>query len=549
MLKSMFVKNFAIIDNIQIDFKDQMTVLTGETGAGKSLIIDAIGLLFGDRASSELVRRGETKATVEGVFDTSKEIESYLSENEIDQEEYLVVRRDIYENGKSVCKINGETVSLNQLSDLGLMLGSIHTQFDNEKLTNPKNYFDFIDTDLVKEKLIAYQSVLKEYNQKLKEYQKLLKNEAENNQKLDFLKYQLSELKKANLNVNEEEELKSKVNILNNFEKIQTNITSFLDLYENDEVLDKIYESISLLSKISEYDSNLGELKSSLEDSYYNLCDIVQSVKSNFKDSDTDLDELDQINDRLGLYSNLKRKYKMTTEELISYLESITTQIDSIENFDVIRGDLEKEVNKLKEELLKLANEISSERCSQAKSIEKEIKDNLVDLQLNNTILEIKVIKDEANFRKNGIDEVEINITFNVGEALKPLHKVASGGELSRFMLALKAIASKKFKNKTLIFDEIDSGVSGSVAYSIASKIKSIAKYAQVLCVTHLVQVASSANHQLFISKDVVDNRTITNIKELSMDERVIEISKMASFGDATSASIDFAKELLNQNK
>lgn len=549
MLKSMFVKNFAIIDNIQIDFKDQMTVLTGETGAGKSLIIDAIGLLFGDRASSELVRRGETKATVEGVFDTSKEIENYLSENEIDQEEYLVVRRDIYENGKSVCKINGETVSLNQLSDLGLMLGSIHTQFDNEKLTNPKNYFDFIDTDLVKEKLIAYQSVLKEYNQKLKEYQKLLRNEAENNQKLDFLKYQLSELRKANLNVNEEEELKSKVNILNNFEKIQTNITSFLDLYENDEVLDKIYESISLLSKISEYDSNLGELKSSLEDSYYNLCDIVQSVKSNFKDSDTDLDELDQINDRLGLYSNLKRKYKMTTEELISYLESITTQIDSIENFDVIRGDLEKEVNKLKEELLKLANEISSERCSQAKSIEKEIKDNLVDLQLNNTILEIKVIKDEANFRKNGIDEVEINITFNVGEALKPLHKVASGGELSRFMLALKAIASKKFKNKTLIFDEIDSGVSGSVAYSIASKIKSIAKYAQVLCVTHLVQVASSANHQLFISKDVVDNRTITNIKELSMDERVIEISKMASFGDATSASIDFAKELLNQNK
>lgn len=547
MLKSMYVKNFAIIDNIQIEFKDKMTVLTGETGAGKSLIIDAIGLLFGDRASSDLVRKGENKATVEGIFTNTTETDAFLKDNEIDLDDFLIIKREIYENGKSVCKINNEAVSLNLLNELGLMLGSIHTQFDNEKLTNPKNYFDFVDTDIVKERLVTYSNLLKEYNKKNKEYQTLLKNELENNQKLDFLKYQFDELKKANLSAKEEEDLKEQLNLLNNYEKISSNVGEFVETFDNNNILDNIYSSINYLEKAGEYNNRIKEYKELLEDSYYDILDTYESVKQTISKLDFNQNEFDEINDRLGVYSNLKRKYKLNTVELVDYYNNLEKQINSIENFDYIKEELEKEVTKLKKDVLDVALEISQERISQAKFIEKEIKTNLDDLQLASTLLEINVVSNKDNFKKNGIDDIEINITFNKGEDLKPLYKVASGGELSRFMLALKAISSNKFKNKTLIFDEIDSGVSGLVAYSIAKKIKEIGEYAQVLCVTHLAQVASSATTQLNITKQVENGRTITKIKELSIDERISEISKMASFGEETEASINFAKELLKQ--
>ena len=547
MLRSISVKNFAIIDNIQIDFNDHMSVLTGETGAGKSLIIDAIGLLFGDRASSELVRRNESKASVEGVFDNLEDSDYFLAENEIEKEDFLVIRRDIYENGKSICKINGEAVSLNLLSDLGSILGSIHTQFDNEKLTNPKNYFDFIDTSEIKHDIDEYSRMLKIYNAKKRELDNLLKTESENNQKLDFLKYQEEELKKANLSVKEEDELKNRANILNNHEKIASNINSFLEIYDNDEILEKIYESINYLDKVKEYDEGVNKIKESMYDSYYNLSDAIDTIKSSFKTSELDLDELDEINNRLGVYSDIKRKYKMQTEEIVELYLSLNEKIQAIENFDEIRSDLEKEVKDYKDKLLKIALTISDLRKKQAKEIEQEIKVNLNDLQLSQTELKIYINSNPDRFLKNGIDEVEISVTFNKGEAMRSLHKVASGGELSRFMLALKAITSKKFVSKTLIFDEIDSGVSGSVAYSLATKIASISKYAQVLCVTHLVQVASIADHQLFIYKTVEDGRTKTFIKELNYDERVLEISKMASNGEVSDASIELAKELLKK--
>ena len=484
---------------------------------------------------------------VEGVFDNIEDSDNFLAENEIEKEDFLVIRRDIYENGKSICKINGETVSLNLLSDLGSALGSIHTQFDNEKLTNPKNYFDFIDTSEIKHDIDEYSRLLKIYNAKKRELDNLLKTESENNQKLDFLKYQEEELKKANLSVKEEEELKNRANILNNHEKIASNINSFLEIYDNDEILEKIYESINYLDKVKEYDEGVNKIKESMYDSYYNLNDAIATIKSSFKASELDLDELDEINNRLGVYSDIKRKYKMQTEEIVELYLSLNEKIQAIENFDEIRSDLEKEVDDYKDKLLKIALKISDQRKKQAKEIEQEIKVNLNDLQLSQTELKISVNSNTERFLKNGIDEVEISVTFNRGEAMRPLHKVASGGELSRFMLALKAITSKKFVSKTLIFDEIDSGVSGSVAYSLATKIASISKYAQVLCVTHLVQVASIADHQLFIYKTVEDGRTKTFIKELNYDERVLEISKMASNGEVTDASIEFAKELLKK--
>lgn len=546
MIKSMLVKNFAIIDNIQVDFSNGMTVLTGETGAGKSLIIDAIGLLFGDRASSELVRHGENKAIIEGVFENvNQKTLNVLKSLDIVEDDFLVIRREIYENGKSICKVNGYVISLTNLQELSTSLGNIHTQFDNEKLVNPKNYLNFIDDEINKNLLIKYDESLKKYNNVNKKYHDLLKSENENNQKLEFYKYQYNELKKANLNVSEEEELKSRLHVLNNFEKITTSVNEFLEIYDHDDVLDKIYQSLSILEKLSKYDEKYLEFKNTIEENYYSINDIVKEINLKFKNQDLNYDELDEINNRLGIYSDYKRKYKMSVEEITNYFKKISDEIEKIENFDVLSKDLEKEVNLLHKEVLNIALEISNRRKKIANELQEMIKSNLIDLQLENTILKIDVSSDEAKLQKTGIDDIDILITFNKGEPLKPLSKVASGGELSRFMLALKAIVSNKFSNQTLVFDEIDNGVSGAIAYSMANKIKEISKYCQVLCVTHLVQVAAKADHQLFISKEINNERTATLIKELNDEERIDEISKMASYGKTSEASRKFAEELL----
>lgn len=546
MIKSMLVKNFAIIDNIQVDFSNGMTVLTGETGAGKSLIIDAIGLLFGDRASSELVRHGEKKAIIEGVFENvNQNTLDVLKSLDIVEEDFLVIRREIYENGKSICKVNGCVISLTNLQELSNSLGNIHTQFDNEKLVNPKNYLNFIDDEINKNLLVKYEESLKKYNNINKKYQDLLKSENENNQKLEFYKFQYNELKKANLNVSEEEELKSRLHILNNFEKITTSINEFLAIYDHDDVLNKIYQSLSILEKLSKYDEKYLEFKNTIEENYYSINDIVEEINLKFKNQDLNYDELDEINNRLGIYSDYKRKYKMSVEEITNYYKKISDEIEKIENFDVLSKDLEKEVNLLHKEVLNIALEISDRRKKIANELQEMIKSNLIDLQLENTILKIDVSSDEAKLQKTGIDDIDILITFNKGEPLRPLSKVASGGELSRFMLALKAIASNKFSNQTLVFDEIDNGVSGAIAYSMANKIKEISNYCQVLCVTHLVQVAAKADHQLFISKEINQERTATLIKELNDEERIEEISKMASYGKTSEASRKFAEELL----
>lgn len=547
MLKSMLVKNFAIIDNIEVDFSNNMTVLTGETGAGKSLIIDAIGLLFGDRASSEMVRHGENKAIIEGVFDnSSEEINNLLSSFNIDIDDFLVIRREIYENGKSICKVNGNTVNLNFLQEISIYLGNIHTQFDNEKLVNPKNYLSFIDDDENKKLLLDYEEKLKIYNKINKRYTELIKSEDENNQKLDFYKFQYNELKKANLNSSEEEELKNRLLIMNNHEKITSSINEFLDLYNANDLLDKIYESINILEKLSKFDEKYHDYKKTIEENYYSINDVLEEINLNFKNQDFDFDELNEINDRLGVYSDYKRKYKMTTDEIVEYFQNIANEIEKIENFDTLSVQLEKEVAMAYNDVIKIAECLSERRKTIAKNLVEEIRSNLIDLQLENTILDIVISTDKTKLQKTGIDDIDILITFNKGEPLKPLSKVASGGELSRFMLALKTIASNKFNNQTLVFDEIDNGVSGGVAYSIANKIKEISKHCQVLCVTHLVQVAAKADHQLFLSKSIDESgRTSTRIKELNYDERVEEISKMASFGNSSEASINLAKELL----
>ena len=550
MLVSLLVKNFAIIDNINIEFADNMTVLTGETGAGKSLIIDAIGLLFANRASAELVRHGETKAVIEGVFTRlNPKLVNILQEKEIEisTDDVLTIKREIYDSGKSTCRINEYSVSLATLSEISEYIGDIHTQFDTQKLTNPKNYLSFIDDEQVSLWLLTYNEELKEYQQIVKEYNRLLTQEAEGKEKLSFYHYQIDEIAKAAISVTEEQELHERANILNNYETIVTNINQFRDLYEQNNLLDCIYQSLSLLNKVEKFDKKYMNYRNRIEDSYYNLNDVVSEILADFKKDDIDLHELEEINTRLGLYSDLKRKYKMNTAEIVAYYQKISEEIEQIENFDVILADLKQQRDDSYHKTLSWGRKISEHRQQLADNFVDKIKFTLKDLQLKDVQFEVRFMQEKLELKKDGIDTIDFMISFNKGEPVKSLAKTASGGELSRFMLALKTLVSHKLELQTLIFDEIDNGVSGEIAFSIASKIKEISLNAQVLCVTHLPQVAAIADHHLKISKKVSNNRTVTNIENLTYPERVDEIAMMISNGQITTASKNLAIELLNQ--
>lgn len=551
MLVTLNVKNFAIIDNIQIDFDEGLTVLTGETGAGKSLIIDAISLLFGERASTELVRYGEQKAVIEGLFSNyDKKIIEILNEFSIeyDENEFLFIKREIYQTGKSLCKINNQTVSLNQLKQISEYIGDIHSQLETFGLINPKNYLSFIKDDFIDNKLIEYNKELKQYKEVSDELKELVSNIKENSLKEDYLKFQLNELDKANLSIDEEAELQQELKLLSDSEKVKSLITNIKDIYSNSDVLEKIYESISIFDKLSNYNETFGNMKNTVEEAYYNLEAI--STDKIFYSGLFDFNEqrFNEINDRLGMFSDLKRKYKKTIDQLIEYRELIRKDLESISNYDHLKEELEKQLKKSYDKTVSLALEIRSQRQNIASQLVKNMESHLLDLQLNNAKFEVvfnEIDKNNINFNKDGIDIIDFYVSFNKGEPLKPLSKTASGGELSRFMLALKTVLGDKLPMQTKIFDEIDSGVSGSIAYSIGKKLLNISNNSQVLCITHLPQVASIAKNHYKISKGIIEDRTFTKIELLNTKQRIHEIACMLSNGNITETSLKYAEELL----
>ncbi|MDY2902590.1 MAG: DNA repair protein RecN, partial [Bacilli bacterium] len=542
------VKNFAIIDNIKIDFNDGLTVLTGETGAGKSLIIDAISLLFGERASNDLIRYGEDKATIEGLFSNyDSNIKGLLNKYDIDYDEsdYLIVKRELYASGKNICKINNQNVTLNQLKEISMYIGDIHSQLETFGLINPKNYILFLHNSKTNELLELYENNLKKYRKAKKEYDELISKNDENTKRLDFIKYQLNELTQAKLSLSEEEELKNESKFLSNFEDVSSTLFELKNNFLNDQTLSNLYESLNLMQKLSKYDEKYLEFKNILEEAYYNIEEVANDKSLSVNVIDFDERRLDEVNERLAIYSELKRKYKMTTEELIAFKEKLENTINEVDNFDFNLKELEKNVNIYLDEVMNVGNNLHEERVKISKQIMNEIMPHLLDLQLSNTLFEIDV-NNTKNLLRDGLDEVNFNVTFNKGEPVKPLSKIASGGELSRFMLALKTVLGDNLPMQTKIFDEIDSGVSGNVAYSIGKKLHNISKTSQVLCITHLPQVASVADHHIKISKTLIEGRTITKIDVLDYDGRVQEIASMISNGVPTEASLNYAKELLN---
>lgn len=558
MLSSVRVQNFAIIEDITIEFAPGFTVLTGETGAGKSLIIDAIGLLFGDRSSTSMIRTGETKAMVEGIFENLSDYTKTMLDNlNIESlDDMLVVKREINENGKSLIRVNGEVITLSQLERLAEGLGDIHTQLDTKRLFEPRNYLTFIENDKIKNLLTTYQVLRTDYLQKLKEHQKLQEMAKADTSNLEFWQFQYQELEKANLRVNEINELEQELSYLNNYENIFKNLVDINKAFDEHNITEELYIVINSLEKLLKYDSNYQPTYDYLNNCYYEIEDIANRLKNDLNHLEYDENRLNVINERISYLHSLRNKYHKNIEELMDYRQEL---LDKINDFDQVDYKLLESKKKLtiahlalKEKTLELTNA----RKESAKELEQNIKGTLKDLMLEKVQIRISFndydIDDCENsrvFKTDGCDDIDMLISFNVGEPLKSLSKVASGGEMSRVMLALKVHLLTNLHLSTMIFDEIDSGVSGQVADGVARKLSEISKQTQVLAITHLPIVASTADQHVLISKAFSDKATITSIRQLSFDERVAEIAKMISPNDQSNKSKELALIMLQNKK
>ncbi|MBQ8292772.1 MAG: DNA repair protein RecN [Bacilli bacterium] len=559
MLASLTVQNFAIIDNINIDFKKGLTVLTGETGAGKSLIIDAIGLLFGNRASSTMIRSGASKAIVEGVFtDCGEKVMNIISEYGLDSfdDGMIVVKREINDNGKSLIRINGSVVTLSQLSEVAYYLADIHTQLDTKKLFDVNNYVSFIDNQDSLKKLERYQELLKEYKNALNEYLEKSQSIKDDLENLDYLKYQLQELDKADLKDNELNDIENEITELNNFENIFKLLKDIKQAFSTNNIVSELYSIKQNLNKLKDYSDNYQKSFEECENLYYELEALEEDLLNKINNLEFDEARLDKLNARYAHIKELMRKHHMTFEELLSYHLDLKQRIDGFEKNDLTLEDYLKKVNVTYKELCNVTLELTNSRKKNAEVVKKNILETLKQLHLEKVNLDIRFneyqFTDALNnniFKNDGADLVNFYISFNVGEPLKELSKVASGGEMSRVMLAFKVHLLNNLGLSTIIFDEIDTGVSGVVARSMADKLKIISKDIQVLSITHLPIVASAADNHLYICKDVKDNRTFTAIKELTYDERVEEIAKMISSQANDITSQRLAEDMIKSYK
>ena len=554
MLRKLIVKNFAIIEDAEISFKEGLTVLTGETGAGKSLIIDSIQLLLGDRASLEMIRNGEDKAIIIGEFSFKNiRLKALLDSLDIPYEDNLLTITRIVSSSKSQIKINDKTVTLNDLKLISKYLADIHQQFDMVKLLNKENYLEIVDGyryDLINEYKQKYLANLLDTKKKEAEYVVLKQRIEEINRKREDYEYTLKELQSFNLSENEENDIDERIEFLSNYDKIYELLSESKELIDKDSLID-IYEIKQRIEKLSSYQNEYVSLKERLENCYYELEDIYSDLKKKSSYLEYDPKELDELQTRKHDLEQLKKKYHMSVSELIAYQKELETLLFTKE-------DLDETLNKVKEEFVnsykltyQLAKDLAKVRREVSNSIEKELVAHLYDLAIN-CKYKIEITSSELDkdyslsiFKDTGIDEIEFYIETNIGEGLKPLSKVVSGGEMSRIMLAIKLLFIKSSKVSTVIFDEVDTGISGEIARKVALKIRELSLNTQVISITHLPQVASLSNNHIKISKNVVKGRTYTTIKELTLDEKIYEIASMISGGKVTDKQLEYAKEMV----
>jgi DNA repair protein RecN (Recombination protein N) len=556
MLTELSIRNFAIIDQITLTFKEGLTVLSGETGAGKSIIIDAIQLLAGGRASVDFVRHGEDKAEIEGLFSIDSKSHAIYTVGKqfgVDiQDNDVVLQRVITSSGKSICRVNGKLVTLAILKEFGRTLIDIHSQHETQSLMVPENHIELLDLynpDHIVQVKEEYLSLYNKLEALKKRYKELSENEQEMAQRLDLLEFQLRELEKANLQPDEDNVLEKERNQLVNYEKIYKGvIEAYNALYGEQKGLEWLSLAQKSLDEINHYDDFIAKKSESLSNHYYMMEDLTYEL-SNFMESlEYDPDRLNEIEGRLSEISRLKKKYGSTVSEIIEYMGSIEEEIEQIKNKDSHLQKLTIEMKELEKDAFIEAKQLHDLRKKAANQIVLEVQDELKDLYLEKASFSVQFtpdnVIDNAPLHKNGFDQVRFLISTNAGEPLKEINKVASGGELSRIMLVLKKLFAKHQGVTSVIFDEVDTGVSGRVAQAIAEKIFQISNDSQVLCISHLPQVAAMADTHLFIEKKELQNRTVTNVKELSELEQINELTRMMTGTKVTDTAREHAKEL-----
>lgn len=555
MLQTLSIKQFAIIDELEIHFSDGLTVLSGETGSGKSIIIDAIGQLIGMRASSDFVRHGEKKAIIEGIFDidNSKEAISVLNELDIDiDEDFLLVKREIFSSGKSICRINNQIVTLQDLRKVMQELLDIHGQHETQTLLKQKYHLKLLDDyaenqySSVKEQ---YETTFNEYKEKKKELEELQSADQALLQRLDLMKFQFEELQEASLKEGEITQLESDIKRIQNSEKLSLALNNaHVTLTDEHAITDRLYELSNHLQTIDDIiPGKFKKLKEDIDQFYYTLEDAKHELYDEMSNTEFDEQLLNELESRMNLLNNLKRKYGKTIDELITYQSKLESEIAKIENYEESTSQLKEEIDLLYEKVIKYGQSLSKERRIVARTLREHIVAEIQNLQMKEANLEISFQPLETPTIE-GIEFVEFLISPNKGEPLKSLNKIASGGELSRIMLALKSIFVESRGQTAILFDEVDSGVSGQAAQKMAEKMRDIAKYIQVICISHLPQVASMSDHHLLISKMTKNDRTTTQVKELKKEDKIDEIARMISGASVTELTRENAREMIAQN-
>lgn len=555
MLQTLSIKQFAIIDELEIHFSDGLTVLSGETGSGKSIIIDAIGQLIGMRASSDFVRHGEKKAIIEGIFDidNSKEAISVLNELDIDiDEDFLLVKREIFSSGKSICRINNQIVTLQDLRKVMQELLDIHGQHETQTLLKQKYHLKLLDDyaenqySSVKEQ---YETTFNEYKEKKKELEELQSADQALLQRLDLMKFQFEELQEASLKEGEITQLESDIKRIQNSEKLSLALNNaHVTLTDEHAITDRLYELSNHLQTIDDIiPGRFKKLKEDIDQFYYTLEDAKHELYDEMSNTEFDEQLLNELESRMNLLNNLKRKYGKNIDELITYQSKLENEIAKIENYEESTSQLKEEIDLLYEKVIKYGQSLSKERRIVARTLRDHIVTEIQNLQMKDANLEISFQPLETPTIE-GIEFVEFLISPNKGEPLKSLNKIASGGELSRIMLALKSIFVESRGQTAILFDEVDSGVSGQAAQKMAKKMRDIAKYIQVICISHLPQVASMSDHHLLISKMSKNDRTTTQVKELKKEDKIDEIARMISGASVTELTRENAREMIAQN-
>ncbi len=549
MLKRLTITNLAILENVDIVFKNGFTVLMGGTGAGKSLIIDSLSLLLGQRASSELIRQGESKATIRGEFEASSpKLEALLSSLNIPFDGVLTIER-VIGKAKSTIKANGVLISLGDLAKLSPLLANIHSQFDAMKLLNPENYLSLIDSyrpSMIAPYMENYRLALSSYREKQAHYEELEAKKKKLESERDFYEYQYNELKGMGLESGEQERIENEISLLRNYDSIYSLIQDSSSIVHGD-ALEKLYDLNKNIAKLVSFQSQYQESSKRLDDAYYELEDIFSNLKSLFSSLDYDPARLEELEQRDSELSSLERKYRKSIPELIVYQAELESLLGKGSTFENDLEEAKRDAERAFEEAYEKGNDLSKIREQVASLIEKNMKKSLKDLLLRD---EFKIAfaplkKDPSSLKEDGIDEVQFLLETNVGEGLKPMEKIISGGETSRIMLAFHSIFLSSNKVGTAIFDEIDTGISGEASKAVANKIYEISLSTQVIAITHAPQVACLSDHALLIEKNVKEGRTSTSIHELGLEEKIDAVANLISNGKITEKQREYAKEMV----